>query len=616
MKYRHYIFVLLALFGVGATPAHAAPASLSIYPATGVYPIGDPFSIEVRIDTGGTTIGTADATITYEPDDLAYVSMADDGSVMSRILVDSTTVPGRIDISGFIEHTKPAFSGTNGLLVRLTFIPVRNVATEVRFAQGAATPPLTLNASVGSLANVLSNLRSATYTLVPKEIIPAATVAGAYSNSGALFPITPLPVLEEGAWFGTTSVKLFFSVPEGAGEMRTAISRDPNAQPDKAHPIPVNSVFLTDLTEGNNYFILQFKYADTWGEAIRHPVPVDLTPPGTIAVTEAERADPADPRVAFEVEAIDALSGVIRYEMSIDGGDPEPWDGNGAYQPDELDSGEHILTVTAYDRAGNSASEDVVFLVKSLEPPVLTDAPNHVLTGDSITVRGTTYPDAEVRVFTSFNDEEAAERTIRSDGAGSFTTTLTDGARAGKYTVWFQVTDARGATSPLSIKRSVEVSQPYIMLFGKVAVTYLSIIIPLLGLIVLLILVVWLGYTFLRGYRTRVRRETTEAYDVVNEEFASLRDDLRKQIGMLERAHQARELTREEMRIFTELSKKLDYIERHIEEEIDDIAERTDAVVHGTVPAAPADVAPHVPVSTPAAPPPATGHTVHLTRRG
>jgi uncharacterized protein HemX len=51
-----------------------------------------------------------------------------------------------------------------------------------------------------------------------------------------------------------------------------------------------------------------------------------------------------------------------------------------------------------------------------------------------------------------------------------------------------------------------------------------------------------------------------------------LRDELRKQIGMLEKANQSRELTREEMKIFNDLSRKLDYIERHIEQEIEDIS--------------------------------------------
>jgi DNA replication initiation complex subunit (GINS family) len=114
------------------------------------------------------------------------------------------------------------------------------------------------------------------------------------------------------------------------------------------------------------------------------------------------------------------------------------------------------------------------------------------------------------------------------------------------------------------------------MLFGGIAVTYLSVIIPLAALILLLGLVLWLGYSYVRGYRSRVRKETQEAYQVVAEDFRALRDEMVRQIGMLEKANQSRELTREEMRIFRDLSRRLDHMEDHISSEIDDIEEVCD----------------------------------------
>jgi len=238
-----------------------------------------------------------------------------------------------------------------------------------------------------------------------------------------------------------------------------------------------------------------------------------------------------------------------------------------------LTPGEHVLTVTAFDNAGNSTSTDTIFLVRSLEPPILdtSSIPDRVLTGDTVTVRGTSYPNAEITVYVSINDGEASEKQVRSDESGNFVATITEGARSGKYTLWFSVMDDRGAVSPNSIKRSIEVSQPYIMLFGSIAVTYLSVIVPLVALILLLGLVLWLGFTWIRGYRNRVRRETNEAYQATREEFDRLRAELIEQIGMLEKANQSRELTKEEMRIFTELSKRLDKMERHIVQEIEDV---------------------------------------------
>ncbi len=556
---------------IGTTPnVDAAEAALSLTPSNGIYPIGEAFEVDVRIDTGGSDIGSADMSLVYDPADMEYVAVSDEGSIFSTLLVDSDTSPGRIELSGFIARGRATYSGSDGHVAQLTFVPLRNVATEVRFASGSATPPLSLTASVGDLTNVLTNLRAATYTLVPREsVAPAAVV---YAQEAEGFEITPLPVPDH-EWFATTSVKLSWTLPDSVVEMRTTVSDDPNATPDTNYPIPLTSVELTELAEGQQFFMLQFKYGDSWGNAIRYPIAIDSTGPSHIVLKEEERQDESDPRVGIAIEASDELSGIGYYEIGIDGAQATLWErpANGIYIPDDLSPGEHVLTVTAYDRAGNSTSTDLLFLVRSLDPPVLVDAPDHVLTGDSITVRGTTYPNAEVTVYTSYDDGEASEHVVRSDDAGGFVATLTEGARAGKYTVSFKVTDERGAASPVSIKRSINVKQPYIMLYGNVAVTYLSVLVPLLALIVLLVLTLWLSFVFVRSYKRRIGRETNEVYHVVHDEFKELRKYLIQQIGTLEKANQSRELTREEMQIFTELSKRLDHIERHIQEEVDDI---------------------------------------------
>jgi hypothetical protein len=576
MSYKYLIFCLAFFLGTFLVPfeTFAQNAALYLAPESGMYTVGEPFTIEIRVNTGGQSVGTSDATIAYDSDDISFVSVSDEGSIFNTILVDSSRENGKVDISGFIEGGGKPFIGLDGLFARVTFLPKRNVATQVYFSKGAATEPLPLTASIGSLVNdVLSDLRlqTASYTFVPKESVPATVL---YATAQGDFEITPLPV-PSNEWFSTTSVKLSWTLPEGISEMRTLVSSNPDATPDKVYPMPVNSIDLTNLKEGTNYFLLQFKLGSDWGSVIQHPLKIDITSPEYLIVKEAERVDDADPHVSFVVESKDVHSGVGWYEMSIDGSEPQKWEqiNNGTYQPEGLTPGEHVLTAMVFDKAGNSTSTDFVFLVRSLEAPVLDNAsvPERVLTGDAITVRGTSYPNSDITVYVSYNDGEAIEKKVKSDDTGAFVVTVTEGARAGKYTLWFLVTDERGAMSPNSIKRSIEVSQPYIMLFGSKAVTYLSVIVPLVGLILLLVLVLWLGYTWIQGYRRRVKFETNEAYHTTQDEFTRLREELITQIGMLEKANQSRELTREEMRIFTDLSKRLDKMEEHIIQEIEDV---------------------------------------------
>lgn len=581
-KNQFYILGFLCAVVLAWAPlyARAESASLSIVPETGVYPLGEPFTIELRVDTDGAPIGTADATIAYDPEDMAYVSFSDEGSVFSTILVDSKRVPGEIDISGFIERGKEPYRGADGLFIRITFMPLRNVATQVRFSKGGATAPFSLGASVGSLTNILSQLDAASYSFVPRERLPA-NVPTAFAQEE--FEITPLP-LPENSWFSTTTVTLSWTVPENATAMRTGVSETADGIPEDTRDTLSSSITLSDLVEGTQYFLLQFMQGGAWGTVIRYPLEVDVSDPSYITLQESKRSDPSDPRVAFVVDSSDAFSGISHFIMSIDGEEKDTWTPNeeGIYIPEGLTPGEHVLTATAVDKAGNSTTTEAVFLVRSIESPTLNNEsiPDRVLVGDTITLRGTTYPNAEVTTYISLNEGEATEKMVTSNADGAFVVTITEGARAGKYTVWFTVTDERGAVSPNSIRRSIDVSQPYIMLFGSIAVTYLSVIVPLVGLIVLLSLILWLVYTWIRGYRGRVRRETKEAFHSAQDEFDSLRQELTKQIGMLEKANQSRELTREEMRIFTDLSKRLDKIERHITQEIEDIEDVEEKEVH------------------------------------
>ena len=565
--------ILIPIFLWMGMPAAvlADNASLSIVPAAGVYPIGEPFTIEVHIDTGGAIIGTTDATISYDPEDVSYVSVSGERSVFSRISADSTSSYGKVSVSGFIERGQEGFRGNNGLVAQLTFVPLRNVATQFHFASGSATPPITLGASVADLANILSGLHVANYTFIPKESVVAGVP---FASAQETFEITPLPIPDT-EWFGTTSVKLSWTLPSGATEMRTLVSEKKDATPTKVYPTLLNSATLSSIPEGKNYFLLQFKIKDSWGSVITYPLNVDVSPPSFVLIREAEREDAADPRVGFVIDSSDIFSGIGKYEVSIDGEATQIWERpeNGIYNPTGLTPGEHILTVKAYDLVGNSTSTDLLFLVKSLESPILKNesVPERVLTGDTITIQGVSYPDAEVTVYISHNEDEATEKITSTDAEGNFTVIITDAAKAGKYTLWFTVTDKRGAKSPNSVKRSIEVTQPSIILFGTTAVTYLSILVPLIGLILLLVLTLWLGYSWLRGYRHRVQKETGDAYHVARDEFKKLRKELTNQIGMLEKANQSRELTREEMRIFDDLSKRLNKIERHITDEIEDI---------------------------------------------
>ncbi|MBP9749697.1 MAG: hypothetical protein KBD21_03125 [Candidatus Pacebacteria bacterium] len=554
------------------THAHAAGAALSIVPATAVQVIGEPFTVELRVDTGGVAVGTVDATITYDPSSISFVSVSDSGSIFSTLLVDSSRAYGEIDLSALIQGADEPYAGTDGRIGMITFMPLEKTVTEVRIKQGSARSPLSLSASVATAKDILSNIQSATYTLVPRETLPPQGVLAAVGAAGA-GEVTFEPAPQSSGWIGTSTVKVAWPLPTGVGAMRIGVSTSSTATPSKLYPVPVSATVLDGLSDGEQYLLLQYERGVSWGEVLAVPFKIDTTPPESVLVEPVLRDDGKVGK-GYTIKATDRHSGVASYAIGLDGGELAAWErpDNGVFVPDvSVSVGVHTLTVSVVDVAGNSTNTDTLLNLAAIASPVLVSAPERVLTGDPIEVTGTTYPDAEVSVYVSFDGGDAREFTVRSDTGGAFSAELTEGARAGTYTVWFSVTDSSGAQSPLSLKRSIIATQPFIMLFGSRAVSYLSVIIPLVALVLLLCLVLWFALVYVRGYRRRVKRETREAYSVVNEEFEMLRKELVEQIGTLERAQLSRELTREEMRIFTELSRRLDTIEKRIAYEIADI---------------------------------------------
>ncbi len=617
------LFFILISASFGASSAVAASASLSVEPATAVYELGEPFTVELRVDPGGTPVATIDATISYDPERIEFVSVSDANSVFSTLLVDSTRANGEIDLSALIQGADEPFVGSDGLVGTITFMPLVQTVTEVRIKQGSVRSPLALSASVATARDALSVLQSATYTLVPRETLPAQNMAAALSaGTGGEGDVTFDPPARDG-WIATSTIKAAWSLPQGVNVMRIGVSTSSSATPSKLYPVPVSSTMLENVSDGEQYLLLQYGRNEVWEKTRAVPFKVDATPPESVRVEPVLLADGRAGK-GYTITATDRYSGVASYFIGLDGAELAAWErpNDGVYMPDvALSAGMHTLTVRVEDAVGNATTSDTVLTLSAIASPVLVSAPDRVLTGDPITVTGTTYPDSDVTVYVSFNAGDAREFTVRSDQEGDFSAEVTDGARAGTYTVWFSVTDPTGAKSPLSLKRSVSVTQPFIMLFGSRAVSYLSVIVPLVALVALLTLVLWLSFIYIRGYRRRVTRETKEAYGVVSEEFGRLRSELVQQIGTLERAKLSRELTREEMRIFTELSRRLETIEDRIAHEIGDIerfervAQDERKVEHDTLAryANGADVDPrksrtnNEPISAP-------GHTVRIER--
>lgn len=559
----------------------ADDALLYLAPPSAVITIGETFTISVMIDTGGDTINAAEGAVAIPTDDLEVVSINTNTSIFESWLTQPQLEGDQIRFSGATGQA--GYNGDSGTIMSLTLRALRNTNSQVWFSQGAA-----VLAADGQASNILSQLRSGTYSLTSREVVPAlssvtqtdgggeaASVGGETNASEGKNIISSITHPNEDKWYATGTARLRWNINDSITGVRTALTSEPDSKPTKVYNTPISQITLEDLDEGTSYFHLQLRDDGGWDTIYHFAINVDSEDPHSLKVKEVTRDDETDPEVAFTVQATDDLSGIDHYEFVIDGGKPIIWgdtDESGIFKPENVKPGSHSMKVRARDGAGNYAEEQVNFLIEALDPPIITESPDRLLAGEPLTIRGETYPNAEVESFVAYDGGEPKKRTITSDATGEFVITAVESARSGQYDIWFETTDRRGARSNASEHVVINAEQPKFFLFGG-SINYFTLVLTFLGVIVGLGLLVWLMWYLFRRMKGRVHKETYEAESVVHESFLQMKTDIRNHINMLLDAGSKRSLTQEEEHMLAELSQRLDEMEYAITDEIQDIDE-------------------------------------------
>ncbi|MCC6290605.1 hypothetical protein IT398_00845 [Candidatus Nomurabacteria bacterium] len=109
--------------------------------------------------------------------------------------------------------------------------------------------------------------------------------------------------------------------------------------------------------------------------------------------------------------------------------------------------------------------------------------------------------------------------------------------------------------------------------WGTKTVATLSLAVPLLALVILLGLMLEHSHRHFRRWRRHVHKSVRGAESSIDDTFAKLRENIEKQLSLLERASTKRELTREESRVLTALRKNLRSAEKSIRKEVEEIEE-------------------------------------------
>ena len=545
----------------------AAAASIYFSPDYASYAVGETFSVSIYVSSEKQAINAASGAISFPTDKLEALSVSKNGSIFTFWIQEPSfsNKSGAINFEGIVLN--PGFQGKSGKIAAVSFRAKAAGAARLNFSSGAVL------ANDGQGTNILSKLKAAEFSLGYVRFSAAqSTTPSAASGAPNAPVIRSRTHPDPNRWYAASDAEFSWDLPSDAEAARLLVGKIPQAVPTVFYSPAVSSKKISGLTDGIWYFHVRLKNKFGWGDISHFRFQIDSEKPSSFEISELERKDPTDPKAKFSFKAEDGLSGIDHYEVRIDEGAPQIWRGgeNGVYETPGLGPGKHILIAKAVDKAGNYLANSVEFTIEPLNPPIFTEYPSKLKSGEAAALEGKTYPEARVVVWTKKGKEEPKSQIVKSAPSGKFAF-IPGKLKDGVYEIWAETIDKRGARSGPSEKISLIVEQPEILKIGSMTVTALTVAVPLVALIALLLGIIWYGWHKFSSFRKRVRKETKEAEQSLSKAFKLLKKDIEEQIKLLEKAGARRRLTEEEKRIAKRLKKNLDSARKLVGKEIKDI---------------------------------------------
>lgn len=332
--------------------AHAASYALS--PADGSFEVGKNFTVRVMANAGTDAVNTGDATITYDAAKLTPVSVSKDGSPFNLWVTEPAIKGGTIVFAG--GGTAPV-SGSKSIIT-ITFKGKAEGSAKVEFSKA------TLLAGAGQ--NVLSGSTGATYTIIPASATPPKeeTTKPPKEERNVKIPPPEAPVIkspthpDDKLWYNISNAKFTWDIPYGALGMKFGFDQNSAGTSTEIHEPPTSEWSKAEIADGVWYFHAEYKNRGGWGSSTTYMIQVDTTPPEEFIAT----AIGGDLTAQIRFEAHDALSGIALYRLGVDGGRSRDVQASeltsGGYILSNIDPGEHKITVTAVDVAGNERTAE------------------------------------------------------------------------------------------------------------------------------------------------------------------------------------------------------------------------------------------------------------------
>jgi len=345
------LVVVLALL----IPYLSFAASLFVTPRIGAYAVGDTFSVGIVVEASEAAFNAVSGTLSFPAGSVEVVSLSKSASVVSLWVQEPSfsNSGGTVSFEGIVLN--PGYKGSNARILTVQFRAKKEGAVPLTFSASEVL------ANDGNGTSILSTTGKGSYTITAKALPPVTAEDEADEETPAT-PVTQevtpsAPLVRSDShkvdqWSNQTTGVFAFDVGEDITALRLLVNDQADSIPTVVHQPAIKERSINDLAEGSSYLHVQLKNSEGWGEISHYHLQIDTKQPDTFEIIELASTDTK----TFSFNATDSLSGIDRYEVSLDGGEAHVVFANDSlatYTTPELAGGRHLLSVKVFDKAGN-----------------------------------------------------------------------------------------------------------------------------------------------------------------------------------------------------------------------------------------------------------------------
>ncbi len=567
-SYRMILRIFLSSLFFFTSLQSVSAANLIIVPSGGSYSAGSSFSVNISVSNNQDPINGVSGVVSFSTDTLELTSISKSGSIMTMWAEEPTfsNATGRASFEGVIFN--PGFNGSQGKIIALNFRAKRAGTATVTLTGGSVL------ANDGNATNVLGTLGSSTFTIsdgVVKDTVKEPTTTKTTSGNTPVITSSSYP--DSTKWYNSKDASFAWTVSSSVTAVRTLYDENEDGTPNKVYDPPINNRSFTVDGDGVMYMHVQFKTGGGWGSIASYKFQVDTDAPETLKATFPDGTITTNPTPAILVTAADKLSGVDRITMAIDGSDPVTYtiDPSNLYRLPKQLSGKHTVVIGAIDKAGNSSTVSLEYTIQTIAVPVITQYTKHIELGGTLHIEGTTYPSTIVELTMIDKEGTSQVETTTADESGIFTLSWSKKLETGIFDLKARAVNQKGAMSDYSEPKTIVIDNVPLIRLGIFIMNWLSLVLIVILGLVAIIATFWFSFTQFGRFRRKVRRTMLEAENTLKTNVQGLRRDVEEFHTLLIKAERKRKLTKEEQAILKKFKKRIDTIEKEIENKLDAI---------------------------------------------